>query len=210
MWSNLDHIPFFYFLSSPVPSRLGVQYRYAAGRSRIREMGPGEQFEAGNESSSVPVDLRSLPLVFSTVDDLIEAHGERFEGQTPGQRTGLKGECFQNALALARDRPTLRYYEGKADPGDGSGEHTHAWCADADGAVIDPTWDAPPASYHGVHIPIEEIGWDAVEEMRRFSPGGRVLTTFGYGNPLLRFQWPLSPQSIARLRAGLDGIQPQP
>ena len=48
--------------------------------------------------------------------------------------------CYKNATLLAMENEALTYVEGKVAtmgiPID------HAWCIDADGVVIDPTWSA--------------------------------------------------------------------
>lgn len=51
---------------------------------------------------------------------------------------GTQGACYANAQYLASRRKGLRYAEGFATsviPVE------HAWCVDAEGRVIDPTWD---------------------------------------------------------------------
>jgi hypothetical protein len=45
-----------------------------------------------------------------------------------------EGYCYQNAYHLVIDHPDLTYVEGYAD------SMKHAWCVDAQGNVIDPTW----------------------------------------------------------------------
>lgn len=65
---------------------------------------------------------------------------------------GLPKFCFWNAQRLAgRSRGKLRYVEGFGlRPMLGFPFH-HAWCVDADGRVVDPTWDNPEVcEYFGV------------------------------------------------------------
>jgi len=65
-------------------------------------------------------------------------------------RRGMPKECYSNAAQLAFSRPDLIYIEGfarcKAGP---STPFEHAWCADADGKVVDPTWTSG-TEYFGV------------------------------------------------------------
>lgn len=57
--------------------------------------------------------------------------------------------CYQNASLLAMYRDDLTYVEGFAHCGLIPVEH--AWCVDAQGNVIDPTWDNPEeCQYLGV------------------------------------------------------------
>lgn len=60
--------------------------------------------------------------------------------------------CFKNALhyALANN---LKYVEGYAKPGYIEMAMDHAWCADEEGNVIDPTWrNGEEAEYYGVEF----------------------------------------------------------
>jgi hypothetical protein len=61
---------------------------------------------------------------------------------------GQKRECFRNAIRLAKRYPTtLRYVEGYALHDIPLLIH-HAWTVDAQNRVVDPTWDAPEASFY--------------------------------------------------------------
>lgn len=67
-------------------------------------------------------------------------------------------QCFDNAYKLARRRKGLHYVEGYAQ---GVIPTMHAWCIDADGHVIDPTWAhdgcALGASYFGVELDLDVV-----------------------------------------------------
>lgn len=74
---------------------------------------------------------------------------------------GERHQTFRNALALARERPDLRYCEGYSLPyGSWDTPNRHAWCADAAGRAVDPTpgWAEPGgrlrACYLGVTLPL--------------------------------------------------------
>jgi hypothetical protein len=91
---------------------------------------------------------------------LMLALGHPFKAQPlPNRFTlGTIGQCFANAGSLALNDPSLTYVEGLADCG--FLPTAHAWCVDAGGHVIDPTWrSSATATYFG--IPIQ---WDALHE----------------------------------------------
>jgi hypothetical protein len=71
-----------------------------------------------------------------------------------GHWRGQPKDCFASAARLADARPDLRYVEGYADPGiDGFVyPFEHAWCVDASGAVVDPTWIPVGHAYLGVPL----------------------------------------------------------
>lgn len=85
---------------------------------------------------------------------LLLEHGREW---TERRFTGWRGTpkaCFANAQYLARTRKGLRYVEGFATrmiPVE------HAWCIDAEGRVIDPTWDAGEADYFGIAFDREAV-----------------------------------------------------
>ena len=141
------------------------------------------------------------------INTLVREFGEHFSGQAP-TRTGEKGLCYANALRFARTHPRVRYFEGFASPNSAGDSITygHAWCVDKHGHVLDPTWCAPAATYHGIEIPLARLGWDAIGELARYSTSGGMLYNYGYGDPLLSYPWPLSDESISQLRALLDNI----
>lgn len=77
-------------------------------------------------------------------------HGRAFEAQVlPSRYARMTPKaCFQNALQLAERHPDLIYVEGYADR---VMPIHHAWCAAADGRVIDPTWERPEeGAYFGI------------------------------------------------------------
>lgn len=65
---------------------------------------------------------------------------------------GEMKQCYMNAGRLARDRPEFSYCEGYAKRAGLFPLH-HAWCLDADGVVLDPTWPYDPDNeYWGVSL----------------------------------------------------------
>ena len=80
-----------------------------------------------------------------------------------GIRPQSLGRCFANAARLARQRRGLRYCEGYATVGLGTGTlfaTPHGWCIDERERVVDPTWceanGSPGLAYLGIVITLDE------------------------------------------------------
>lgn len=58
---------------------------------------------------------------------------------------GRMKECYSNAQTLAIHDPSLKYAEGWAVRMPVPFPVLHAWCVDANGSAVDPTWCAPRA-----------------------------------------------------------------
>jgi hypothetical protein len=73
-----------------------------------------------------------------------------------GIERGTEGQCFQNAALLAFEHPDrFIYVEGYAASALGL-TVAHAWCATADGVVVDNTWAEPEkAAYLGIAFDAE-------------------------------------------------------
>ncbi|MET9393653.1 hypothetical protein ACGF7W_32720 [Streptomyces sp. NPDC048219] len=91
-----------------------------------------------------------------SVYELVAAHGRWFTpAALPAEVQALpERQCFANAAATEQEHPHLAYTEGFA-VADGSPVPTaHAWCTDANGYVIDPTWsDLGGSAYLGIVLP---------------------------------------------------------
>ncbi|GAA2264090.1 MULTISPECIES: hypothetical protein [Kitasatospora] len=83
--------------------------------------------------------------------------------------------CYGNASTTARRHPGLVYVEGFAAAGLGGASVVplaHAWCAAADGTVVDPTWqDGWGQAYFGVPV-VDPGRWPDP------AAGGSVLDSF--------------------------------
>ncbi|MFI1377671.1 hypothetical protein ACH4UY_37535 [Streptomyces longwoodensis] len=91
-----------------------------------------------------------------SVYELVAAHGRWFApAALPAEVQALpERQCYANAAATECKHPHLSYAEGFA-VADGSPVPTaHAWCTDANGQVIDPTWSKLGGSaYLGIVLP---------------------------------------------------------
>ncbi len=87
--------------------------------------------------------------------------------------------CYLNLFVTAMEE-NFRYVEGYALPASHNFPMLHAWNLDAEGFVVDRTWDPPGRAYLGVIFPIERI------------PKGRggklyaVIDDWEHGFPVLR------------------------
>jgi len=93
---------------------------------------------------------------FFSMGEFILAHGREFNATSnelpKGVRLGKLGHCFENAAKLAIAQGAYTYCEGYAM---GIIPVLHAWCIDANGDVVDPTWnrgqrDRIGMSYFGI------------------------------------------------------------
>lgn len=84
-------------------------------------------------------------------DDLIA------EWLEDGRLTAEKKECFRNAAENAIANPELTYVEGYAMPQVVDMPMAHAWNVDADGNVIDPTWENGGKAYYGIEFETAEL-----------------------------------------------------
>lgn len=89
---------------------------------------------------------------FFSMGEFVLAHGREFDAtgnELPeGVRLGKMGYCFENAAKLATQQSAYTYCEGYAM---GIIPVLHAWCVDANGDVVDPTWNRGPRDRIGMH-----------------------------------------------------------
>lgn len=80
--------------------------------------------------------------LYAGPEDFILQHGTYFQGAAcPDEymaHVGVPRLCYANAAVAAREHPELTYYEGVYDVG--AGATSHAWCVDANGAIVELTF----------------------------------------------------------------------
>lgn len=116
---------------------------------------------------------------YRNVYDFVLREGRFFEPQPRPEQITLRhiGECFRNAF-LTMMRTGLQYAEGYA-LSSRKIPVLHAWNVDAEGAVIDTTWEPVGSIYFGIVFP------PSIVERAQTS----VLDDFEGGWPLLRESW---------------------
>jgi len=82
---------------------------------------------------------------YTCIEHFVHTHGKRFHRRLPGDGKADR-RCYYNATWMAIENPDLHYCEGFALS---MIPVPHAWCMDATGAVMDPTWKEGRA-YFGV------------------------------------------------------------
>jgi hypothetical protein len=111
---------------------------------------------------------------------------------------GNSNECYNNALVLALNEPSLIYVEGFA-AGPGGLRIHHAWATDGTGRAIDNTWDAPDVVYVGVPF---KCGFVSLTGLKNKGVGS-LLDDYANDFPLLR---ELSDEPEKWLEPGGKGI----
>lgn len=128
----------------------------------------------------------------SPLDRFIHDRGQPYKAQAlpSGHTQGPLKACFRNAYSLisSSNGLHLKYVEGVAlDPRLGISIH-HAWAADDDHMVYDPTWRNPEECvYFGVVIPLPAL----LEEMNRTGIYGVLDTGRGFNFDFVHrhFNW---------------------
>jgi hypothetical protein len=115
----------------------------------------------------------------ATVYDFVLREGRFFQPRLRPESITLRhiGECFRNAF-LTMMRTGLAYAEGYAVTGRKM-PVLHAWNVDAEGYVIDSTWEPVGSIYFGIILP------RSIVEPAKTS----VLDDFENGWPVLRESW---------------------
>ena len=90
---------------------------------------------------------------YRNVYDFVLREGRFFEPRPRPEQITLRhiGECFRNAF-LTMVRTGLEYAEGYAVVS-GKVPVLHAWNVDAEGSVIDSTWEPVGSIYFGIVFP---------------------------------------------------------
>jgi hypothetical protein len=116
---------------------------------------------------------------YLNVYDFVLREGRFFEPRPRPEQVTLRhiGECFRNAF-LTMMRTGLQYAEGYAVVGSKI-PVLHAWNVDAEGYVIDSTWEPVGSIYFGIILP------RSIVERAQTS----VLDDFESGWPVPRESW---------------------
>jgi hypothetical protein len=94
---------------------------------------------------------------------------------------GDADECYNNALVLALNDPSLIYVEGFA-AGPGGLRIHHAWATDGNGRAIDNTWKIPGVVYVGVPF---KCGFVSLMGLKNKGVGS-LMVDYANDFPLLR------------------------
>jgi hypothetical protein len=116
---------------------------------------------------------------YRNVYDFVLREGRFFRPQPRPDLITLRhiGECFRNAF-LTMMRTGLEYAEGYAATGSKI-PVLHAWNADAEGSVIDSTWEPVGSAYFGIILPLSVVRRAKIS----------VLDDWERGWPVLRESW---------------------
>jgi hypothetical protein len=111
------------------------------------------EYSVDNHSALVQGPKKTVLQVAPEVHRFVAKYGRHWTPQPlpSGYERGRESSCFANATFAAVKYPGLRYVEGFAYAANLGWYYLlhHAWCVDAQGCVIDPTWEAGLA-YFGV------------------------------------------------------------
>lgn len=94
---------------------------------------------------------------YRNIYDFVLREGRFFEPQPRPDLITLRhiGECFRNAF-LTMMKTGLQYAEGYAVTGS-KNPVLHAWNVDAEGSVIDSTWEPVGSAYFGIILPLSLV-----------------------------------------------------
>lgn len=124
--------------------------------------------------------------VYCCTEHFVLCHGQQFNPKPfenkyrPAQRPAVDNRCFVNAYDLSSENSeTLRYVEGFALPVGHKYPLMHAWCADRDDNVIDPTWKIGDG-YYGIAFSLRYLCMTLCQK-----ECGSVLDNWEMDHPLL-------------------------
>jgi hypothetical protein len=115
---------------------------------------------------------------YRNVYDFVLREGRFFEPQPRPEQVTLRhiGECFRNAF-LTMMTTGLQYAEGYAVSGRKI-PVLHAWNVDAQGAVIDSTWEPVGSIYFGIMLPRSIVERAQTSVLDDFESGWPLLWEF--------------------------------
>lgn len=126
---------------------------------------------------------RPRGLFYDGTEDFILKHGRHWTPAPFPSRYpwGVDGEAFRNAAKLAFSFHELVYCEGYAVQPEKLIPEQHAWCADAQGRVVDNTWFTYGEEYFGVPLRTRLV----TDQMYRQARYG-IIQAMERGFPLLK------------------------
>ena len=112
---------------------------------------------------------------YRNVYDFVLREGRFFEPQPRPDLITLRhiGECFRNAF-LTMMKTGLQYAEGYAVVGS-KNPVLHAWNVDAEGSVIDSTWEPVGSIYFGIVFPPSIVERAQTSVLDDYESGWSVL-----------------------------------
>lgn len=116
---------------------------------------------------------------YRNVYDFVLREGRFFEPQPRPDLITLRhvGECFRNAFLIMM-RTGLQYAEGYAVTGSKI-PVLHAWNVDAEGSVVDSTWEPVGALYFGIILPLSIVKGAKTSVLDDWESGWPVLRESG-------------------------------
>jgi len=128
---------------------------------------------------------------YCNIYDFVLREGRFFEPQPRPDSITLRhiGECFRNAF-LTMMKTGLQYAEGYAVSGSKI-PVLHAWNVDAEGSVIDSTWEPVGLAYFGIILPRSTVERAKTSVLDDFESGWPVLLSFRRNPPksVSEFYW---------------------
>lgn len=94
---------------------------------------------------------------YSSFEELVLDCGREMTKISEFNEKGLPKSCYWNCYQLASKLPLFTYCEGYALSNYIELPIAHAWLLNADGEVIDPTWEKEAAEYYGIAFQFQWI-----------------------------------------------------
>jgi hypothetical protein len=137
--------------------------------------------EACAQAGHSNAERSGAPVPYTSTADLLLRHGRAYEWYRFPRRLarGLPRQCYLNASRLALRSSRFTYVEGCAIGCSLGIPVEHAWCIDAEGRVVDPTWK-DGHDYFGVAFRTTYLRF-----ILSLNRNGGLITNHKMGFPLL-------------------------